>query len=137
MIKVTFKSRFRLKLIRWFDGRYGINDLLNKHLFWLGFILIIASAFIPFEWFILFPLGILFVAYGRLLSKKTDKRKKELERYYRFLSPIFYFRTKIKQRKDYRFLVCKECKQRLRVPKHKGKIEVCCPKCHTKRELNT
>ena len=34
------------------------------------------------------------------------------------------------QRKDYRFFKCPTCKQKVRVPKGKGKIKIHCPRCH-------
>ena len=33
------------------------------------------------------------------------------------------------QRKDYKFFTCPACHTTLRVPKHKGKINIVCKKC--------
>ena len=33
------------------------------------------------------------------------------------------------QKKIYRFYKCKQCKQKIRVPRGRGKIEITCPKC--------
>ena len=37
-----------------------------------------------------------------------------------------------KDKKNYKYFKCKNCKAQLRVPKGKGKINVTCPKCKTK-----
>ena len=41
------------------------------------------------------------------------------------------FKKHLAQRKNYRFYKCPQCKQKVRVPKGRGKICITCPKCRT------
>ncbi|MGI6031833.1 MAG: hypothetical protein ACOX69_00205 [Coriobacteriales bacterium] len=69
----------------------------------------------------------------RMLSHNIDKRREENERY---LSR----RRKRQQHRDdknYAYLNCQFCGQRLRVPKGKGKIAVKCPACGEKTIYNS
>jgi len=40
-----------------------------------------------------------------------------------------YLFTRVKQRKEYVFLKCPKCRNNLRLPKNKGKIQITCPVC--------
>lgn len=44
---------------------------------------------------------------------------------------------KIESLVDYRVEGCPNCRAKLRVPKGKGKINITCPKCEFKYQLNT
>ena len=39
--------------------------------------------------------------------------------------------------RQYKYLLCPQCAQRLRVPRGKGKLRVTCPKCRTKFEVRS
>ena len=40
-------------------------------------------------------------------------------------------RTSREERRTYKVFICPTCKQKLRVPRGKGKISISCPKCGT------
>jgi DNA-directed RNA polymerase subunit RPC12/RpoP len=48
-----------------------------------------------------------------------------------------YIKMRLNQRKTHRFYKCPSCKQRLRVPKGKGRISIRCSKCGTSFEKKT
>lgn len=82
--------------------------------------------------------GLTGIGYGfyRILSSNIYLRKKENRN---FLSWIAYvdFRIRLSKfnkemKKDYKFYRCRKCKNRLRVPRGKGKIEITCPICGNK-----
>lgn len=43
----------------------------------------------------------------------------------------------LKELKDYKYFVCPQCAQRLRVPRGKGKLRVTCTKCGNKFEIKS
>lgn len=84
------------------------------------------------------PLGL---SLFRMFSKDVSKRRMENYKFAMFLSPI-YSRFKNTQKrvgdsKTHKYYKCPNCKQKLRVPKGKGKIVVTCSKCGTKFNKTT
>ena len=80
-------------------------------------------------------LATLVYTYYRMFSRNIYKRASENQN---FLNKTANIRRKInnqksifKQRKVYRRYKCPTCKQKVRVPKGKGKISIHCPKCDT------
>lgn len=124
----------REKLIRFMYGRYGV-DKLSKHLVAAGLILSILSMLFGGNLLYLFSLLIFVYGYFRVFSKNHAKRYRELCTYERILAKVKAFPKKwqneLKQRKDYRIFKCPGCKQKLRIPKGRGNVEIRCRKCQT------
>ncbi len=123
------------KLIRFMQGRYGV-DQLSKFLLILGLIVVVISAlFNSRVSLILYILGWLLViyCYFRVFSRNIPKRYAENQAYLAKTYKIRAFFQKQKniwqQRKTHHIYTCPSCKQKIRIPKGKGKIEVRCPKC--------
>ena len=128
------------KLARFMQGRYG-NDQLNNFLmktflveFILYFLLRGVSRGLSTLMYYLGFATIIYVYY-RLLSRNIYKRASENQN---FLNKTANIRREInnqksilKQRKVYRIYKCPTCKQKVRVPRGKGKINIHCPKCDT------
>jgi ribosomal protein L37AE/L43A len=57
------------------------------------------------------------------------------------MSPVYSKIKKAQYRftdaKTHRYFKCPDCKTKLRVPKHKGKIIITCPKCKTEFKRKT
>ncbi len=54
-----------------------------------------------------------------------------LQRHTRLRTYIQQQKNSLAQRKVYHIYKCPGCKQKIRIPKGKGKIEIRCPKCGT------
>lgn len=127
--------RLRDRFYRFMQGRYGV-DQLSKFLSFGGLIVIIISNF--FGGIILNTIGLLMVifAYVRMFSKNINKRYAENLKYLQYANRVksYFngFKNTFSQRKTHRVFKCPSCKQKIRVPKGKGKIEISCPKCFTK-----
>ena len=117
------------------QGRYGV-DQLSKFLLILGLVVVVISAlFNSRVSLILYILGWVLViyCYFRVFSRNIPKRYAENQA---FLSKTYKIRTFFQkqkniwqQRKTHHIYTCPSCKQKIRIPKGKGKIEVRCPKC--------
>lgn len=120
------------KLMKFMYGRYG-NDELNQFLFKLVFVSLIISllsgrASFFGEIFYILALAIVVFIYFRMFSKNFNKRYSEKTAYLNFHNKVKLLLDK--QKKSYAFFKCPSCKQKVRVPKGKGKISIHCPKCN-------
>ena len=126
----------REKFARFMAGRCGI-DQLNRFLSILSLVLMIVAVvfngtrFSRPIWLIAFILLIL--VYARMLSRNLYKRSAENTRYLRLCMNVSgkfeMIKVRWTQRKDYKFFTCPACRTTLRVPRHKGKINIVCKKC--------
>ncbi len=113
-------------------GRYG-PDQLNILLLILAVIFGLIASITGLLVFSIISYIIIVLAFFRLLSRNFERRRRENDVFLRFWWPVRrkvkMFFEKLKARKNYRFFKCPSCKNTLRVPKNKGKIQITCPKC--------
>lgn len=130
----------REKFIRFMQGRNGVDDFA-KFTMGVAFVSIILAMFMgngSFLGALLDTIGLLAIVYTyyRILSKNIQKRYEENQKYLSMTSKV---RTRFQkeknlmmQRKTHHIYTCPGCGQKIRIPRGKGKIEIDCPKCHTK-----
>jgi hypothetical protein len=122
------------KIQRFMYGRYGIDDL-NQFLMYVAFVLLILGLFIRSSLYNFLVFLIIAVYYYRMISKNHTKRYSENQKFLeikaRIVQPIQRYRLNKARNKGYRIFTCPSCKQKVRVPKGKGKINIMCPKCMT------
>lgn len=124
----------REKFYRFMQGRYG-TDEWNRTLMILSLILLVLSAF-GLNFLYLPALLLLIYIYFRMFSRNLYKRRQENTVYLQYEYKIKQFwaakKRNWKQRKTHHIYKCPSCKQKIRIPRGKGKIEIRCPKCsHT------
>ena len=100
-------------------GRYGVDQLT--------WVLLVLSLLLSL-------CGSIFrvVCYLRIFSRNIYARQLENQRFMQFWWKLKNGRSKRpsrEQRKNYKVFSCPTCKQKLRVPRGKGKISISCPKC--------
>ena len=120
------------------QGRYGA-DTLSKVLLVAGLIVVLLSAFLTRNavGMVFYLLGwvLIIYCYFRIFSRNVSKRYAENQAFLAktYKIRMFFQRQKSiwKQRKVYHIYKCPGCKQKIRIPRGKGKIEIRCPKCGT------
>lgn len=125
----------REKFLRFMQGRYGADQLYRVMLIG-GAVLVILSNFIFEAFFLLLGWILVVLAFVRAFSKDYSRRYAENQKFLELTGKIRKVFGKQKyvmeQRKDYHIYTCPQCRQKIRMPRGKGKVEISCPKCHTK-----
>lgn len=113
-------------------GRYGM-DQLSRFLSFVALILLILSMFIHIWIFYIAALAVLAWSYFRVFSRNTSRRYAENERFLGMVSRVaglFRGRGAYQGRdRAHRYFTCPQCRQKVRVPRGKGKICITCPRC--------
>lgn len=121
------------KFYRFMYGRNGA-DQFNRFLMTLAFIFLIISFFCS-NFFYLLALLLLIYCYFRMFSKNLYKRRVENSKYLQYEYKVRQFfntqKRDFNQRKTHHIYKCPSCRQKIRIPRGKGKIEIRCPKCST------
>ena len=121
-----------------FKGRYGL-DSLSIFCILICIVLDLIEFIHPsgsFQYLGILGLLLLILCFLRAISRKKESRMRENEAFLSILSPLTNGMDRRaeerEQKKVFRFFNCPACKQRIRVPKGKGRIEITCPSCATK-----
>jgi LSD1 subclass zinc finger protein len=124
-IKQTFRSIM--------TGRHGA-DKLSLALIWGGLIVYLLSAVLNSGLIGLLSLAIYVYAVFRMFSRNERKRADENRRYLAFVSGIStgfkQARNRFKNRKQYRYFRCPNCRAWLKLPRGAGVVTVTCGRCH-------
>lgn len=131
----------RDKFNKFMQGRYGVDEL-SRFTMGVALALIILTMFVNIVnrsvGSVLDFLGIAAIvyAYFRIFSRNIQQRYVENQKYLQMTSKLRLRFNKeknlMKQRKTHHIYACPGCGQKIRIPRGKGKIEIECPKCHTK-----
>lgn len=124
----------REKLQRFMIGRYGV-DAFGKFL--LGSVVVLwainlfANSKILYSWALL----LMVYAYFRMFSRNTTKRYQENVKFLQIKNKVVARfkseKSQLKQRKTHHIYRCPTCRQKIRIPRGKGRICITCPKCKT------
>lgn len=119
------------KFVRFMQGRYG-NDQFNRFLMIVAMVLLILSVFgLDLLYFI--AIAVMVYAYFRMFSKQIYKRSAENQKYLQYEWKVKVKlqkkKSQLQQSKTHRIYKCPNCKQKIRVPKGRGRIAITCRKC--------
>ncbi len=131
----------RQKFMMFMQGRYGADEL-SRFLSVSVIVLWILSIFIRIPARHSFIFGSIYsfitllvwvfaiIMIYRMFSKNIQKRYQENQKFLLFKNKFMQNIKRAKTDKNHRIFSCPNCKQKIRVPKHKGKIAIRCPKCN-------
>ncbi|MGN0353932.1 MAG: hypothetical protein ACI4EI_02520 [Muricoprocola sp.] len=126
-------NKLRQNLEKFFQGRYGIDDL-GQALFAIYLMTFLLNLISGQRFFYTLSLIIVFIFLYRCLSKNITSRYQENQKYLEKFGKIHRFFRIQKRRWDDRhthvYRKCPHCGTTIRLPKVKGKHVTNCPKCH-------
>lgn len=128
------------RLAEWLRGRRGPDDLsifsTNA-----AIVIVLVNVFVRFAPLAWIALALLAYSIFRTLSKNLAARSRENEAFLRALGPARPWvqnpRAALSELRTYKHVRCSSCKQKVRVPRGKGKLRVTCPKCRAKFEVRS
>jgi len=120
------------KIRRYMQGRYGMDEL-SKFLMAISIVMLLLATFTSNSIVNLVSFIIIGFVYVRMFSKNFYKCSIQNQKYLKLRNKITgSWQNKashFKQRKTHNIYSCPECKQKVRIPKGKGKVKITCPKC--------
>ncbi|MDO4338205.1 MAG: hypothetical protein Q4C91_08990 [Eubacteriales bacterium] len=127
------------KFNKFMQGRYGI-DQLSRFTMGAALVMIVLAIFLQRSYVgtLLDTVGLLLIVYTyfRIFSRNIQNRYEENQKYLnatgKLRMRIGREKNMMEQRKTHHIYTCPGCGQKIRIPRGKGKIEIDCPKCHTK-----
>ena len=124
----------REKLRQFMIGRYG-TDGLNQFLSIASIVMLLISLITRVRLFTYVGMVLLILCYYRSLSRNISKRTEENYKFYTIKDRITDKANGLKDqwanRKLYHYYRCPQCRQKLRVPRGRGRIQISCPRCGT------
>lgn len=115
-------------------GRYGV-DQFNRFLLGLSVVLLLLSSIFGRGFLYFTSILVLIFSYYRIFSKNFSQRTKENNTYLYYNDKLVGLfkrgKNNTSQRINYHLYKCPKCKQKIRIPRGKGKIVITCPKCGT------
>ena len=122
----------RERIYRFMQGRYG-QDAFSRFLLGAVLVCIVLNVFLKSNLVSAVTWLLLFYSYFRIFSRNYAARSRENEYYLSRTAKFRYWldqqRRLADERKYHHIYVCPKCRQKIRIPKGKGKIMVRCPKC--------
>ena len=120
------------KLMRLMQGRYGV-DQLSRFLMGAAFACMVLSLFIRGRGISVLILFLILCCYFRMFSRNIQARYAENMKYLHMTAGLRRRLAVVKRdmeiRKTHHIYRCPDCRQKIRVPRGRGKIAVRCPKC--------
>ena len=133
-----FFSSIKARFERFMVGRYGF-DSLYYFLLGLSCVLVVINIFAGNLIISAIDTALFAYAIYRALSRNIYKRQQENEKYLKFIEkPKAFYRLqkcKHRDRKTHVYKKCPACKNKLRLPKQKGKHTVVCPCCKNRFDV--
>lgn len=124
----------REKFQKFMQGRYGV-DAFSKFLLGATLVLWVINIVADSRMINTWALLLLIYSYYRMFSKDINKRYQENQKFLALKSKLLARfkseKSQMHERKTHHIYKCPTCKQKIRIPRGKGRICITCPKCKT------
>ena len=129
---MSFWSRIKSALVRFMQGRHGADNLSFFTLI-AGLVISLLSSFFGSALLSFLGFGLYAWTLFRMLSRNREKRLAENRKYLALSSGVrtksIQFVRRVKNRKDYKYFRCPNCKVLLRTKRGTGEKEITCVRC--------
>lgn len=129
---MTFFQRFRESIARFMQGRHGADNLGMFTLF-TGLACSLLGSCTRFGLLSLIGFILYIITLFRMFSRNHEKRAAENRKYIELTSgwktKILQFFRRMKNRREYRYFKCPNCKVLLRMKRGTGEKDITCIRC--------
>ena len=129
---MTFWQKLKMSIARFMQGRHG-PDNLGMFTLIAGLVLSLLATFTGIGLFSLLGFALYVWTLFRMFSRNNDKRFAENRKYIELTSNwktlIRQFIKRMKNRRDYRYFKCPNCKVLLRMKRGTGEKDITCVRC--------
>lgn len=129
---MSFFQRLKMSLARFMQGRHGADNLGMFTLF-AGLAFSLLGSFTRLALFSLIGLILYIITLFRMFSRNHEKRMAENRKYIELTSgwktKLSQFIKRTKNRRDYKYFKCPNCKVLLRMKRGSGEKDITCVRC--------
>ena len=129
---MTFWQKIKLSIARFMQGRHG-PDNLGMFTLIAGLVFSLLSSFTRIGFLSLIGFGLYVWTLFRMLSRNNEKRIAENRKYIELTSnwktKARQFTKRLKNRRDYKYFKCPNCKVLLRLKRGCGEKDITCVRC--------
>lgn len=122
----------RQRMMNFMRGRYGLDQL---NIFIAGFIIFLMVLNLFFKNPIISILGFALIVYlyfrmfSRNITKRSDENTLYLKKTWKIRMRLRKEKGYMQLRKTHHIYRCPSCRQKIKIPRGRGKISITCPKC--------
>ena len=129
---MTIWQKIKLGLARFMQGRHGADNL-GMFTLLTGLVISLLASFLRIPLLSYLGLALYVVTLFRMFSRNQEKRAAENRKYIELTSgwktKTSQFVKRMKNRKDYKYFKCPNCKVLLRLKRGCGEKEITCVRC--------
>lgn len=129
---MSFFRKIGAALNRFMQGRNGVDNL-GAWALWAGVIVNLLDTFLGTGLLSLLGMALYVYSIWRIFSRNVYKRAEENRKFVAFTMGIStrvkQFFLRLKNRKEYKYFKCPQCKVLIRLKRGSGEKQINCPKC--------
>ena len=129
---MTFWQKIKLSIAKFMQGRHGADNL-GMFTLLSGLIISLLGSFTRIGLLSIIGLALYIITLFRMFSRNHEKRMAENRKYIELTSnwktKVRQFSKRMKNRRDYKYFKCPECKVLLRTKRGSGEKDITCVRC--------